>query len=124
MGGHQYLSYRTFERVGHLHTESQAITEAGLRPELNTWQWQAHTLLEIKTHKYYFSNTNGSSYGSVCEKGRDAHLPAKSMQPHHGSIVTAERPHRICQDLLQGQQDMLIEATYKVAMSPVGAPFS
>jgi hypothetical protein len=40
------------------------------------------------------------------------------MQPHHCAIVRAERPHRICQDLLQGEQDLLIEATYKVPMSP------
>lgn len=51
-------------------------------------------------------------------------LPAKGMQPHYSPVVRAERPHRVCQDLLQGEQDLLIEATYKVPMSPVGATFS
>lgn len=46
------------------------------------------------------------------------------MQPHHSPVVRAERPHRVCQDLLQGQQDLLIEATDKVPMSPVGAACS
>lgn len=46
------------------------------------------------------------------------------MQPHHSPIVRAERPHRVCQDLLQGEQDLLVETTYKVAMSPVGATLS
>lgn len=43
------------------------------------------------------------------------------MQPYHSPVVRAERPHRVCQDLLQGEQDLLIEATYKVPMSPTGA---
>lgn len=43
------------------------------------------------------------------------------MQPYHCPIVRTERPNRVCQDLLQGQQNLLIEATYKVSMSPVGA---
>ena len=60
----------------------------------------------------------------LCEKSQGPHLPAKGVQPHHGPIVRAERPHRICQDLLQGEQDLLIEATYKVPMSPAGATFS
>lgn len=43
------------------------------------------------------------------------------MQPYHCSIVRTERPNRVCQDLLQGEQNLLVEATYKVSMSPVGA---
>lgn len=43
------------------------------------------------------------------------------MQPYHSPIVRTERPNRVCQDLLQGEQNLLIEATYKVPMSPVGA---
>lgn len=41
------------------------------------------------------------------------------MQPYHCPIVRTERPYRICQDLLQGEQNLLIEATYKVSMGPV-----
>jgi hypothetical protein len=43
------------------------------------------------------------------------------MQPHHCPIVRTERPNRVCQDLLQGQQNLLIQATYKVSMRPVEA---
>lgn len=46
------------------------------------------------------------------------------MQPHHSPVVRAERPHRVCQDLLQGQQDLLIEATDKVPVSPAEAACS
>lgn len=46
------------------------------------------------------------------------------MQAHHSPVVRAERPHRIRQDFLQGEQDLLIEATYKVPISPVGATLS
>ena len=60
----------------------------------------------------------------VCEKSQGPHLPAKSVQAHHSPVVRAERPHRIRQDFLQGEQDLLIEATYKVPISPVGATLS
>lgn len=43
------------------------------------------------------------------------------MQPDHCPIMRTERPNRVCQDLLQGEHNLLIEATYKVSMSPVGA---
>lgn len=46
------------------------------------------------------------------------------MQAHHSPVVRAERPHRIRQDFLQGEQDLLIEAIYKVPISPVGATLS
>lgn len=43
------------------------------------------------------------------------------MQPYHSPIVRTERPNRVCQNFLQGEQNLLIEATHKVPMSPVGA---
>lgn len=73
--------------------------------------------------KDYFSNYKQELLW-FCEKSQGPHLPAKSMQPHHSPVVRAERPHRICQDFLQGEQDLLTEAIYKVPMSPVGATFS
>lgn len=75
------------------------------------------------TYKYCFSNYKWELLW-LWEKGQDPYLPAKGMQPHHSPIVRAEGPHRVCQDLLQGQQDLLIEATYKVPMSPMGATLS
>lgn len=71
----------------------------------------------------YFSNHKQELLW-LREQGQGPHLPAKGMQPHHSPVVRAERPHRVCQDLLQGEQDLLIEATYKVPMSPMGATFS
>lgn len=73
--------------------------------------------------KDYFSNYKQELL-RFCEKSQGPHLPAKSMQPHHSPVVRAERPHRICQDFLQGEQDLLTEAIYKVPVSPVGATFS
>lgn len=54
-------------------------------------------------------------------KGQGPHLPAKGMQPHHSPVMRAERPHRVCQDLLQGEQDLLIKAAHQVPVGPTGA---
>lgn len=54
-------------------------------------------------------------------ESQSPHLPAQCVQPYHCPIVRTERPNRVCQDLLQGEQNLLIEATDKVSMSPVGA---
>lgn len=52
------------------------------------------------------------------EGGSGTHLPPQGVQPHHRPIVGAEGADGVGQDLLQGQQDLVIEAAHQVAVGP------
>lgn len=42
------------------------------------------------------------------------------MKPHYSSIMGAEGSHWVRQNLLEGQQDLVVEATNQITMSPKG----
>lgn len=46
------------------------------------------------------------------------YLPSQSMKSNHSSIVGAKRSHWVRQNLLEGQQDLMVEATHQIPMSP------
>lgn len=46
------------------------------------------------------------------------YFPSQSVKPHHSSIVGAKRPYWIRQNLLERQQDLMVETTHQVTMSP------
>lgn len=48
------------------------------------------------------------------------YLPSQSVQTHHGPVVGAQRPNRVGQDVLQGQQDLVVQPADQVTVSPAG----
>lgn len=42
------------------------------------------------------------------------------MQPHHSAIVGAEGAHRVSQHLLEGEENLVVEAAHQIAVGPAG----
>lgn len=42
------------------------------------------------------------------------------MQPHHGAVVGAEGAHGVGQHLLEGEENLVVEAAHQIAVGPAG----
>lgn len=46
------------------------------------------------------------------------YLPPQSVKAHHGSIVGTEWPHWVRQNLLEWEQDLMVQTTHQIPVSP------
>lgn len=84
-------------------------------------RWGYRTRSTAWVRKGSREQINGVSQAGDVARGKQwgsAYLPAQGVQPHHCPVVGTKGADRVGQYLLQGQQDLVVQAAHQVTVSP------